>query len=137
MTLASGASDNSATTAAHAQHLSFRLDPLIAEAKLRARRRRLLLVAAALIVSSVAIALNFAGGGSSGGGSVGAATGSHSSGIAASSQRPRSVQPLLLGHPTLPVLSNGCRVESFRDSLSSPPIDVQTCFVAPTAPARH
>lgn len=133
MTLAAGASDNSPTTA-HAQHLQFRFDALIAKARVRARRRRFLLAATALILSAVAIALTFAGG-PSGGAGVGGATGSHSAAPATSSQRRRPVQPLLLGYQALPILSSGCRVKSFRDSLSSPPINVQTCFVAPTAPA--
>lgn len=120
---------------AHAQHLFFRLDSVIAKAKLRARRRRFLLAATALTVSAVAISLTIAGG-PSGGAGVGGATGSHST-AAESSQRRRPVQPLLLRYPTLPLLSSGCQVKSFRDSLSSPPINVQTCFVVPTAPARR
>lgn len=53
----------------HVPRLPFSLDPLIAEAKLRARRRRLLLLA--LVLVAVAAAAVFAFGSSSGGSSPG------------------------------------------------------------------
>jgi hypothetical protein len=41
--------------------------------------------------------------------------------------------PPLPGNPLpyLPYLNSGCRGTPFRDSLSAPPILVQTCFVTP------
>lgn len=54
LTAASGASNNSAMTL-YALRLPFSLDPLIAEAKRRARQRRLLLAIAVAVVLAVAV----------------------------------------------------------------------------------
>jgi hypothetical protein len=63
-----GASDNSVMTAPHS-YLPFSLDPLMAEAKRRARQRRVLLSAVGLVgvASAVALFLVFGGGGTSNG----------------------------------------------------------------------
>jgi uncharacterized membrane protein YgcG len=54
---------------AQVPRLPFSLDPLIAEAKRRARQRRVILVAAGLVTVALALALFFAVGGGSGAGS--------------------------------------------------------------------
>ena len=59
MTLRSGASDDSAMTL-HVPGLPFSLDPLIAEAKRRARQRRLLLAAVAVLIAGGSLGAAFA-----------------------------------------------------------------------------
>jgi hypothetical protein len=60
----------------HSPQPAISLDPLIAEAKHRARRRRLLILAAALVVAAIAAAVTFGsqGGGSGQSGAAGAGT---------------------------------------------------------------
>jgi hypothetical protein len=57
--MGSGASDNGSMTL-HVPRLPFALDPLIAEAKRRARQRRLLVVALALALVSAGVGAAFA-----------------------------------------------------------------------------
>lgn len=74
LTLAAGASNNGVMTA-HGSRLSFSLDPLMAEAKRRARQRRVIVSAAGLVALALALALFLAfGTGGSGSGKSGAAS---------------------------------------------------------------
>ena len=105
-------------------------DPLIAEAKLRARRRRRLIVGAALVVGLVAVAVNFAAR-PSGGARLGSGIGHHRTATDALGPVPhRGFTPAR--HNYILRLNNSeCTpAPLFKESPSSTAIQPQYCFVS-------